>query len=415
MLSRSARQEYLHDLHAEYCRSAKPEKGRILDEAGKRTGLDRKVLIRTLSPAHAFTPRQRKRRPATYDGAVLAALVKVWEVFALPCGQRLKPLLVPEIPRLRALGELRCSDVVAEKLQRMGSATIDRKLKREKTLRRLSRYRTPPVHPLLHQVIPVKTPDEWDREEPGQIQLDYVAHSGSSAAGEFCHTLSAAEIAFGWWEGTAIQGRSQRATQEALAAIRTRLPVPLMEIHPDNDSGMINNLVWRYCDEEDIRFSRSRPHHKNDNAWVEQRNWSHVRKMVGYLRYDTPEERACLNALYADLARFKNFFQPTMKLVRKERIGGRIRRRYDEPRTPYQRVLASDRVAPEAKERLRRQYASLNPAALKRRVEAKRDELVRLYEATRARETAGETLRVPMKKLTPRSVTSLVIQPMAVR
>lgn len=412
MLSPAARREYLRDLRDEYLAvHSREEKSRLLTEAEKRTGLHRKVLIRYLSPRISFAVRPRKRRAPVYAGEVTAALVAVWKIFDYPCGMRLAPLLSTEVERLRAFGELQCSDEIAEKLQRIGSATIDRKLRHEKEVRHLSRHRNPPVHLLLSRSIPVKLTDDWDREQPGQLQLDDVAHCGASAAGEFCHTLSGADIASGWWEGAAILGRSQRATKEGLETIRARLPFALREIHPDNDSGMINNLLFRYCAETGVRFSRSRPHHKNDNAWVEQRNWTHVRKVVGYHRYDTAEARDFLNALYRDIGLFKNFFQPVIHLQGKERVGGHVRRTYEKPVTPYQWLLISDRITDEEKERLRAVYRSLNPAALKRQIERRQAALLHLLEQRRGTEQQN----VISRKLTPRSVTSFVMQPMRVR
>lgn len=412
MLSLPARREYLRDLRDEYLTvHPRAEKSRLLTEAEKRTGLHRKVLIRSLSPRTSFATRPRKKRTPVYDGEVTAALAAVWEIFDAPCGMRLVPLLAAEVGRLRAFGELRCSDEIAEKLRRIGPATIDRRLRHEKQVRHLSRHRNPPVHHLLSRSIPVKLTDAWDREQPGHLQLDYVVHCGASAAGDFCHTLSGADIASGWWEGAAILGRSQRATKEGLETIRARLPFALREIHPDNDSGMINALLFRYCAETGVRFSRSRPHHKNDNAWVEQRNWTHVRKVVGYHRYDTAEARALLTALYRDLGFFKNFFQPVIHLQSKERVGGHVRRTYEKPVTPYQWLLISDRIAAEEKERLRTVYRSLNPAALKRQIERHQAALLRLLEQRLGTDVQPSISR----KLAPRSVTSFVMQPMRVR
>lgn len=412
MLSPAARREYLRDLRDEYLTvHPRVAKGHLLTEAEKRTGLHRKVLIRSLSLRTSFAARPRKKRAPVYDGEVTAALAKVWEIFDAPCGLRLVPLLATEVERLRSFGELHCSDEIAEKLQRIGPATIDRKLRHEKQVRHLSRHRNPPVHPLLSRSIPVKLTDEWDREQPGHLQIDYVAHCGASAAEDFCHTLSGVDIASGWWEGAAILGRSQRATKEGLETIRARLPFALHEIHPDNDSGMINNLLFRYCAETGVQFSRSRPHHKNDNAWVEQRNWTHVRKVVGYHRYDTAGARDLLNALYRDLGLFKNFFQPIIHLQSKERIGGHVRRTYEKPVTPHQWLLISDRITDEAKERLRTVYLSLNPAALKRQIEQRQAALLRLLE----QRLGTDEQPIISRKLAPRSVTSFVMQPMRVR
>lgn len=407
MLPTDARTAYLTDIHTEYCASTKTEKGRILDEARRRTDLHRKVLIRLLSPARVFVPRQRKQRPRVYDGDVTAALVRVWELFDFPCGQRLIPILRRETGRLHQSGFLSCAAGTVRCLQAISSAQADRLLRREKIVRHLSRHRSPPVRPLLHRVIPVKTPGEWNREEPGNLQLDFVSHSGSSTAGDFCSTLSGAEIAFGWWEGVAILGRSQRAADAALQEMRARVPVRLAEVHPDNDTTLLSPLLVRWCEREGVRLSRSRPSVKNDNAWVEQRNFSHVRKVVGYLRYDTEEECRMLNLLYRDLARFRNFFHPTMKLRTKTRVGTKVHRTYDLPRTPVERVLASPLVAADVKRHLQETYARLDPVVLKRRIEAQTNALLRTYEQ-KLRKPAYSAQ--PRKKQVPRLVTRFVIQ-----
>jgi hypothetical protein len=383
-----SREQYLASVRQEY-RSAKSrkQKTRLLNEARKRTKLNRKVLIRKLAhPPTMAWPRRRSRRKAVYDSAVVTALIAVWEIFDFACGQRLQSVLKVELSRLRQLGEVKCSEEVADKLRAISAKTIDRLLVPEKRVRHLQRHRNPPVHPLLYQRIRVKTAGDWDRGQVGNVQLDYVVHCGRSSGGEYLHTLSGADIASGWWEGQAIAGRSQERTKEGLDQIRQRLPFRILEIHPDNDSGMINNLLWRYCQKAKIRMSRSRPYQKNDNAWVEQRNWTHVRKVVGYGRFDNMKQLAILNELYRYLGWYKNFCQPTMKLQEKVREGGKMRRIYDEPRTPYQRLLENRAgLSKRQQGELRATYESLNPAELKRRIESLRMQLFATLEANEGR------------------------------
>jgi len=265
-----------------------------------------------------------------------------------------------------------------EKLERISAKTVDRLLAREKQVRRLRRNRTPRMHPLLYQRIPVKVAADWDTREVGNVQVDFVEHCGRSNGGEYLHTLSAVDIASSWWEGEVLASRCQQGTKEAMEAMRKRAPFRIREIHPDNDSGLINELLWKYCKSARIKMSRSRPYKKNDNAWVEQRNWTHVRKMVGYQRFDTTSEMMVLRDLYAQLRLYKNFFQPTMKLQSKERVGGKIHRKYDQPRTPYQRLLESGQLNASAEKELRKTYASLNVAQLHRRIEQLRNRLFAL-------------------------------------
>jgi len=341
-----SREQYLESLREEYRRAGKKQKKRLLNEARKRTHLNRKVLIRKLAhPAKVGTSRKRLPRKASYGPEVLVPLVQVWEIFDYPCGQRLTPVLRCELERLRKAGELHCRDEVAEKLGRISAKTIDRLLAREKRERQLRRNRNPALHPLLYQKIPVKVAADWETSQVGNVQVDYVEHCGRSTAGEYLHTLSAVDIASSWWEGEPIAQRTQEATQQGMQAIRQRLPFRILEIHPDNDRRMINDLLWRYCRRTHIRLSRSRPYQKNDNAWVEQRNWTHVRKVVGYRRLDTTAELAALRELYKYLRLYKNFFQPALKLKAKVRSGGKIHRQYEEARTPYQRLLDSGQLS----------------------------------------------------------------------
>lgn len=262
-------------------------------------------------------------------------MARTWEIFDYPCGQRLAPLLKNEVDRLRQLEELCIVDEVAQKLKTISPATIDRKLKHQREVLHLSRRKGHSKDKsLLYQKIPTRLND-WDTSIVGNLGIDLVEHCGSSTSGQYIHTLSAADISSGWWEGEAIISRGQRPTLEVLKRIRERTPFEWLEIHPDNDSAFINAHLLRYCRAEEIRFSRSRPNKKNDNAYVEQKNWTHMKKVFGYLRYDTSEELEIINDLYAnDLRLFKNFFQPVMKLVKKERIGGKVKRKI-EAKTPY--------------------------------------------------------------------------------
>src|SRR5579863_7310805 len=241
-----SREQYLETLREEYRRARKQEKSRLLNEAGRRTRLNRKVLIRKLAHPRPVGERRRARRKASYGSEVVSALVVVWELFDYPCGQRLVAALREHTDRLRGNGELRCSDQVSERLKKVSPATIDRLLKRERQVRRLRRNRSPGVHPLLYQKVPVKVASEWDTDEVGNLQVDFVEHCGRSTAGEYVHTLSAVDIASSWWEAEAIPTRSQQATQEGLDRIRQRAPFRFREIHPDNDRRLINDLLWRY-------------------------------------------------------------------------------------------------------------------------------------------------------------------------
>ena len=239
----------------------------------------------------------------------------------------------------------------------------------------------------------------------GQIEMDLVFHCGATTAGDFVSSLSAMDIASEWWEGEGILGRSQQRVFKGLEDIRARCPFRWMGIDSDNDSMFINDLLYRYCEREGLTFSRSRPYHKNDNAHIEQKNFTHVRRPLGYLRYDTQAELDLINDLYRnELRLYKNFFQPVMKLVRKGRNEGRLVRAHDVPKTPYQRLMDSDQVPPETKKRLREVYESLNPANLKRRIDKKLARVYALYEKKKKRPVTVD----PYKRLEPTTVTFLM-------
>jgi len=407
MMEMKARNQYLKVLQERYLRASKKEKGRILDEYCKNTGQNRKYVIRKTRSQIVLERKPRRKRGWVYDGEVIAALVQIWEVFDYPCGQRLAPLLKTMVERLRELKELRISEEVAHKLLQISPATIDRRLRREKeVIRHLRRKGISKPQSLLYQKIPLRLND-WDTSVIGNLGIDFVEHCGSSKRGEYINSLSVTEIGSGWWEGQAIMGRGQGPTLKALEKIKERTPFRWLEIHPDNDSAFINAHLWRYCQEQKVRFSRSRPNRKNDNCYVEQKNWTHIKKVFGYLRYDTVGELNIINDLYEnELRLYKNFFQPVMKLKEKVREGGRVHRKYDVAKTPYQRLMESDQISPEAKEQLRAIYLSLNPAQLKRAIEAKLDRLYNLYQGKKR-----NGMVEPFKKQTPRMVTNHMIQP----
>jgi hypothetical protein len=408
-----SRNQYLKELREEYLRiRSKKKRGELLDEAGKRTKLARKYLIVKLKPKSNLDrdKLQRKKRAQYYDNSIKPALVRMWQIFDYPCGQRLEPLLNTETDRLRRLKELDCSDQTALKLKEMGSATIDRKLKHQKEIEQIKNKYRRKIHPLLYQKIPVKVFGEQNREELGNLQADFVEHCGQSAAGEYLNTLSITDICSGWWEGETIMGRGQERTFQGLKEAKTRFPFAWKGIHSDNDAAFINWHFLKYCERESLEFSRSRPYKKNDNCLVEQKNWTHVKKFVGYSRYDTEAELNILNSLYRnELRLFKNFFQPVIKLVAKERIKGKIHRCYDKARTPYKRIMESKEVPEQTKQKLLAIYESLNPAELKRTIDRQLDLLYEAYQ------DKNKTVKVDIKKKLSVRFSNLQLKPVSVR
>jgi hypothetical protein len=281
----------------------------------------------------------------------------------------LAPVLPEMVTVLERYGELQVDSAIRQKLCAISAASIDRLLAAQR--RRLNvrgRSGTKPGTLLKHQ-IPIRTFAEWDDARPGFAEIDLVSHEGGCAAGEFCHTLDLTDIATTWTETAAVRNKSQQRVFEALKKLRGNLPFPLLGLDSDNGSEFINHGLDDYCRAENLSFTRSRPLRKNDNCFVEQKNWSVVRRSVGYARYDTDEQLALLNELYTHLRLYTNFFMPSMKLISRQREGSRVRKRYDKALTPFQRVIASPYVGRAQKRNLNTQYESLNPAELKRSIE----------------------------------------------
>ena len=309
-------------------------------------------------------PRRQSRR--IYDEQVLAALRKIWYLFGCLCGKRLVAVLRTQLPVLEKFGELAVDPDTRRKLTSISAATIDRLLRTEKrALRIRGRSHTKPTTRLMNQ-IPIRTFTEWQEAQPGELGADLVGHDGGFIGGEHAFTLVLTDRVTQWTEVRAVPNKAQKWVFQALLLIRSWVPFALRALHTDSGSEFINNHLHRYCEQERIDFTRSRPNRKNDNNFTEQKNNDVVRKHVGYLRLETEQEVEVLNELYDRLRLMINFFYPSQKLVSKTRQGARVRRVYDDPQTPYQRVLACPEVSEDHKERLRRQFDTLNPAELQR-------------------------------------------------
>jgi hypothetical protein len=347
----------------------------MLDEFCATTGYQRKYALRLLNgpPPGPERPR-RRRRPATYGLAVIQALTAIWEAAGYPWSVRLKALIPLWLPWARR--RLRLSATVCQQLRRLSPRQMDRRLGPVKRTLRTRRYgRTKPGTLLKHH-IPIKT-DRWDVAVPGFTETDLVAHAGGRGDGEFAHSLNVTDIHTTWVETRAVLGRGEGRVQAALEEIRQALPFRLRGIDSDNGSEFINDHLYRYCQAQEIQFTRGRPYKKDDNAHIEQKNWTHVRKLVGYLRYDTPAAVAALNDLYRhELRLFQNLFLPSVKLLGKERVGARLRRRYDAPRTPLDRVQASADSNSTAVAQLVALRDQLDPFALAQAIDRKIERLV---------------------------------------
>jgi hypothetical protein len=323
------------------------------------------------------------QRAIEYDEKVFSALRKIWYIMDCICGKRLGAILKEVIPILERHKEIVIADITREKLYRISPATIDRLLSVEKKKYQIKGKSHTKPGTLLKSQIPIRTFSQWDEKRPGFAEIDLVGHEGGNSQGEFIQTLDVTDVCTGWTDTQGVKNKAEKWVFEAIKDIRGRLPFKLLGIDSDNGSEFINNHLLRYCKEEKITFTRARSSRKNDNCFVEQKNYSVVRRAVGYLRHDTDKELDVLNDLYGYLRLYTNFFQPVMKLTEKTRIGSKVTKKYDKPTTPYQRVLVSPHVPQENKDRLQIQYALLNPAELKRnikRLQVKLQELSLLKE-----------------------------------
>jgi hypothetical protein len=346
----------------------------MLTEAVTVTGYHRKAVIRAWRrPAGPRARGPRRGRPTHYDAAVVRVLRAIWTAAGYPWSLRLKALLPTWLPWARR--RLAVSPATETKVRAISARQIDRVLAADKrTIRRRLYGRTKPGTLLKHHIA-VKT-DHWDVTEPGFTEVDLVSHSGDRADGDFLHTLNLTDIHTTWVEHGAVRGKSQVRVQERLDELRAALPFALRGIDSDNGSEFINAHLHQYCRAQQIQFTRGRPYKKNDNAHIEQKNWTHVRKLMGYVRYDSEAALTAMNAVYADLRLLQNLFLPSVKLQRKERIGARLRRHYDAPLTPLERVRRCPQADAAKVAALVRQRDGLDPFALATRID---HQLTQLY------------------------------------
>jgi hypothetical protein len=389
-LTMSEKRAVAAQMAAGYQRARKKEKGEILGQFVELTGYVRrygarllrehgkKTRVGTTTIIGDLTKKAGRKRQPIYDGEVVDALRKIWMIMDCICGKRLKAALADLIPVLKKNMEIRLNRETEEKLLEISASTIDRLLATERKKQLLKgRSGTKPGSLLKHQ-IKIRTFSEWNERKPGFVEIDLVGHDGGDATGEFCQSLDVTDVCTTWTETRAVQNKAQVWVFKALTDIRKALPFQLLGIDSDNGSEFINHELYRYCIQEQITFTRARPTRKNDSCFVEEKNYSVVRRNVGYRRYDTAQEQEALNELYGYLRLYTNYFLPTMKLVSKERIGSQVKKIYDKPTTPYKRVLASPDVNKSDKNRIRKIYGTLNPAQLKRNITRLQEKLLKI-------------------------------------
>jgi len=379
MMSHLSKKELIEVIRPRYLKATRKEKKQILDEFIAATGYHRKYAIRVLKHRPKLKGLHKPGKQKVYEGAVVQALTTIWEICGRICSKRLKPFIPEMIIVLERHHELFLDEYIKTQLLKISRATIDRCLKSARFEHHKGLSTTKPGT-LLKKAIPVRTFTEWSDERPGFEEIDLVAHCGETTEGQYLNTLTCTDIATGWTECLGLPNKSQVAVSQAIQILRQRLPFPLLGLDSDNGSEFINDTLYRYCLDEQITFTRSRPYRKNDQAHVEQKNWSVVRHTIGYDRLETPEELDLLKSIYDDLRLYINFFQPVLKLVGKEQVDGKTIKKYDLAATPFRRVLASDLVSLEVKASLTYLYLHLNPVALRNSIDQK---VARLWKIVR--------------------------------
>jgi transposase InsO family protein len=379
-MSPGSRRELLVSVHPQYRQAGRREKALILNSFCAATGYHRKYAIHLLSHPAEPKPRRRRRPSPRYGPQVLRVLSKVWEAAGYPWSVRLKALLPVWLPWIRQ--RLKISPELEQQLLAMSPRTMDRRLQPLK--RRLGRRlygRTKPGSLLKHH-IPLQT-SSWAEVRPGFTEIDLVSHSGNAASGEFLHSLNVTDLATTWVETRAVLGKGQSGIVQALTEISQALPFSLRGLDSDNGSEFINHHLVRFCQQREIQFTRSRPYKKDDNAHIEQKNWTHVRKLLGWDRYDSPHALEALNDLYRnELRLMMNLYQPTVKLESKVRVGSRLRRRYSPAQTPLDRLLAHTEVDLQQAQELRKLRETLDPFELSKAIERKLQRIYRLANST---------------------------------
>jgi transposase InsO family protein len=373
-LSLKERQNLTKVTAIKYRLSAKKDKSKILDTFTEQTGYGRKYAIHILTSEGKVKPVGKKLKvvvthktkskrvyPVVYGKDVLVVLEPIWKAFNYQCGKLLAPFLHANIDSIVSDPRLKCEEKVISKLRRISASTIDRLLKKTKaTIKAKGTSGTKPAKGHIKSQIPVMSHFECKEQGPGVWQLDLVQHDGGSASGEFCYTLTITEVNTPWTVHYALKNKAFKWVFEALNHALSVLPLPVLILHPDNGSEFINYALLAWCKEKGIALRRSRSNKKNDNCFVEQKNYASVRKIVGYARFSGEKGVKALQDVYNHYDKLLNFFYPCQKLISKERIGSKVTKKYDKPRSPFDRVIASSGLAQETKNRLVSQKNQIN-------------------------------------------------------
>lgn len=400
-----AKREYYAMIHVRYHKAkSRKEKSQMLSEFCLSYGCHRKHALRLLNgvPPSKERPIRKKRKPF-YSSRVISMIEAVWESAGYPWSVRLKAILRLWLPWIQKRFSL--SPYEEKQLLSISPAQIDRRLKARKVWIRKKVYHSTKPGAILKHQIPIKT-DSWNIRVPGYVESDLVSHCGGNASGLFAYTLDWTDIYSQWVERRALLGRGQFDVLEASESMEADLPFDLRGIDCDNDGSFINEHLFGYCQNRKIQFTRSRPYKKNDNAHIEQKNNTHVRQILGYMRYDTQEAVDAMNDLYKNELRiFQNYFQPSVKLLKKIRIGSKVTKKYDKPQTPYQRLLNSGKANTQKLQAFKERAELWDPFHLSKVIEEK---LQRIYHL--ASKTPRKLLPSPQKRKLPALPTPFVPQ-----
>lgn len=366
-MSKQLQKELLNAVRERYSQATKREKYNILNEFVQVSGYHRKYAIRLFGGLPVNRPQSDViNSNKVYDEAVKEVLIVLWETADRICGKRLKAIIPNLMDSMERHGHLKLETLIREKILSVSASTIDRVLrpmKKEITNRRRNR-----TFRKVGKDIVTKTSHDWENSLPGYLEIDFVVHGGGSMSGEYLHSLVATDVCSGWTESVALLAREQSLVTEGLDQIQNQMPIPILGINSDNDSAFINETLNSYCKQEKIIFTHSRAHHSNDQAWIEQKNGAVIRKIVGHDRFSGIVTGQAMAQLYQAVRLYVNYFQPSFKLRDKIRIGAKVKKKYNAPATPCDRLLFDDRVGVKTKEILQKQKEQLDPVELLHRI-----------------------------------------------
>ena len=382
-LNMKERDSVTKEIANRYKNARKKEKETILNEYISLTGFNRKYAItkinscikrktyffnnKTMNSCKVEVPKRKKRKYILkYDKTFQISLIAIWSFFDYMCGQRLVPFIKENITELIKERSFKITDVIKEKLLTISSATVNRLLKEPRKKNKLHGISTTKAGKGLNQLIPIRVFFDWDERVPGFFEIDTVSHDGGNASGEHIYTVTATDVSVGWTEIRPVLNKAQRWVKESIEDIKNNLPYKMLGIDSDNGSEFKNYQLYKWCEDNEITFTRGRSYKKNDNCFVEQKNNSVVRHLVGYYRYEGQEALETLEKLYKLWCLLVNYFYPSMKILEKERKDARVYKKYDDAKTPYKRCLESDRLSDEEKQKLIKIKEGLNIIELKK-------------------------------------------------